>query len=116
MGILCVPGGARKHTRITSRLGALPLWGGFTGAVLVSQWFNVPTLDPGERTRLIGLVLGSTLMFAVGLLDDRFELPPVPQFLAQAVAALIAIGFTVFIERFTNPFTGREFVLQSFAV
>jgi UDP-GlcNAc:undecaprenyl-phosphate GlcNAc-1-phosphate transferase len=113
---VAVPGGRRKHTRITSRLGALPLWGGFTGAVLVSQWFNVPTLDPGERTRLIGLVLGSTLMFAVGLLDDRFELPPVPQFLAQAVAALIAIGFTVFIERFTNPFTGREFVIQSFAV
>ncbi|MCL5999560.1 MAG: undecaprenyl/decaprenyl-phosphate alpha-N-acetylglucosaminyl 1-phosphate transferase [Chloroflexi bacterium] len=116
VSIVAVPGGRRKHTRITSRLGALPLWGAFTGAALVSQWFNVPTLDPGESSRLIGLLLGGTFMFVIGVLDDRFELPSRPQFIAQAVAALIAIGFTIFIERFTNPLDGREVVIQQFLI
>ena len=111
IGIVAVPGGRRRHHTITSRLGALPLWGAFTAAVLISQWFNVPTLDPGERARLIGLLLGGTFIFAIGLLDDRFELPSLPQFIAQAIAALIAIAFTVFIERFTNPFNGGTVVL-----
>jgi UDP-GlcNAc:undecaprenyl-phosphate GlcNAc-1-phosphate transferase len=108
VGIVAVPGGRRKHSRITSRLGALPLWGAFTATALISQAFNVPTLDPNERTRLIGLLLGGAFMFVVGLIDDRFELRSPPQFAAQAVAALIAIAFTVFIERFTDPLSGRE--------
>jgi UDP-GlcNAc:undecaprenyl-phosphate GlcNAc-1-phosphate transferase len=116
IGIVAVPGGRRKHHRITSRLGALPLWGAFTATVLISQLFNVPTLDPGERTRLMGLLLGGTFMFVAGILDDWFELNSTLQFIAQAVAALIAIGFTIFIERFTNPLNGQVVVLQSVSV
>ncbi len=111
VGIVAVPGGRRKHARITSRLGALPLWGAFTAAALLSQLFQVPTLDPNEPRRLAGLLVGGTFIFVIGLLDDRFELGSLPQFAAQAVAALIAIAFTVFIERFTNPLTGMEVVL-----
>jgi UDP-GlcNAc:undecaprenyl-phosphate/decaprenyl-phosphate GlcNAc-1-phosphate transferase len=111
VGIVAVPGGRRRHDRITSRLGALPLWGAFTATVLISQWFNVPSLDPREHTRLIGLLLGGAFIFVIGIVDDRFELPSLPQFIAQAVAATIAIAFTVFIERFTNPFSGGTVVL-----
>ena len=116
IGIVAVPGGRRHHSRVTSRLGALPLWGAFTATALISQLFNVPTLDPGEHTRLIGLLIGGAFMFVVGILDDKFELGPTPQFIAQPVAALIAIGFTIFIERFTNPLTGREVVLEESAL
>ena len=42
--------------------------------------------------------LGMTWLLVVGYLDDRFELRPGPQYLAQIVAALIAILFLVFIE------------------
>ena len=116
VGIVAVPGGRRRHTRVTSRLGALPLWGGFTGAVLISQWFDVPTLDPNEPKRLIGLLLGGAFIFVVGLVDDKIELPSLPQFIAQAIAAVIAIAFTVFIERFTDPFTRDEVVLPGVIV
>jgi UDP-GlcNAc:undecaprenyl-phosphate GlcNAc-1-phosphate transferase len=92
------------------------LWGAFTVAVLLGQLFRVPTLDPGEPPRLIGLLLGSTFIFAAGLLDDRFDLPPRAQFAAQAIAAIIAIAFTIFIERFNNPFTGSELVLPAVLV
>jgi UDP-GlcNAc:undecaprenyl-phosphate GlcNAc-1-phosphate transferase len=111
IGFVAVPGGRRKHQRVTSRLGALPLWGAFTITVLICQLFNVPTLDKGEHTRLIGLLLGGTLIFVLGLLDDKFELGSTPQFIGQAVASLVAIGFTIFIERFTNPLTGVEEIL-----
>jgi UDP-GlcNAc:undecaprenyl-phosphate GlcNAc-1-phosphate transferase len=97
-------------------LGALPLWGAFTATVLISQLFNVPTLDPGEHTRLIGLLVGGTFILAVGILDDKVELGSTPQFIAQAAAALIAIGFTIFIERFTNPLTSKEVILPGIAV
>jgi UDP-GlcNAc:undecaprenyl-phosphate/decaprenyl-phosphate GlcNAc-1-phosphate transferase len=116
LGVVAVPGGRRKHRNITSRLGALPLWGAFTGAALLSQLFRVPTLDPGEQTRFAGLLIGGTLLFAVGLIDDRFELKAGPQFAAQAVASLIAIAATVFIERFTNPLSGREVLLPGAVV
>ena len=116
VGIVAIPGGRRQHTRITSRLGALPLWGAFTAAVLISQLFRVPTLDPGEPPRLIGILLGGAFIFVIGLLDDRLDLPAWVQFIAQAIAAGIAIAFTVFIERFNNPFTGRELVLPAVLV
>jgi UDP-GlcNAc:undecaprenyl-phosphate GlcNAc-1-phosphate transferase len=46
----------------------------------------------------------------VGILDDRFELRPGPQYLAQAVSGLIAIACVVFIERVMNPFTDQLYV------
>lgn len=106
-----VPGGRRKHARITSRLGALPLFGAFTVAVLASRAFGVPTSDPNEGTRILGVLMGGVVIFVLAVLDDRFNLPPGPQFALQIVAALIAIGSQVFIERFTNPLTRNEVVL-----
>jgi UDP-GlcNAc:undecaprenyl-phosphate GlcNAc-1-phosphate transferase len=116
LGIADRPGGRRTHARTTSRLGAVPLFGAFIGAALVSQLFRVPTLDPQEGIRLAGLLLGSLVIFAAGLIDDRFQLPPAPQFLAQAAAAGIAIASLIFIQRFNNPLTGREEVLPELAV
>lgn len=111
VGIADVPGGRRKHARTTSRLGALPLFGGFTIAALAGQWFAVPTDDFNEATRFSGLLLGGAVAFVVGVLDDRFELPSGPQFFGQALAAFIAIGSLIFIERFRNPFSNTEQLL-----
>lgn len=116
IGFVAIPGGRRKHTQVTSRLGALPLWGGFTGAVLASLLFNVPTLDPSEPKRLLGVLAGGAFIFVAGLIDDRFELGSLPQFIAQAAAAIIAIASTVFIERFTNPFSGSEIILPGVVI
>lgn len=110
-GIVDEPGGRRRHAQVTSRLGALPLFGAFTVAALVSQVFGVKTSDSNEQTRLTGMLIGGAVVFVLAVLDDKFNLPPVAQFLGQALASLIAISHLIFIERFTNPFTGRETVL-----
>ncbi len=111
LGIADRPGGRRTHARVTSRLGALPLFGAFTLAVVIGRAFGVPTTDPNEPARIIGVLIGGVVIFVLAMLDDQFDLPPAPQFALQIVAALIAIGSQVFIERFTNPFTRSEVVL-----
>lgn len=108
---MALPGGRRKHQQPTPKLGALPLFGAFAVAVLISQTFGISTTDPNEGRRLLGLLMGGAVVFVVGVLDDKFNLPPMPQFLAQGLSALIAILSLIFIERFTDPLSHREIVL-----
>ena len=110
-GIADEPGGRRKHARVTSRLGALPLFGAFTLTALVSRLFGVPSLDPYEPARFIAFMIGGCIVFALALLDDKFNLPPRWQFVLQIIATFVAIAGLVFIERFTNPFTREEVIL-----
>ncbi len=111
LGIADAPGGRRKHPRITSRLGVLPLFGAFVLSAMVSRLFFVPTRDGNEQTRFAGLMLGGVIAFVVAILDDKFELPSGPQFAGQAIAAFVAIGSLIFIERFRNPFSNSEQLL-----
>jgi len=115
LGVADVPGGRRRHARVTSRLGALPLFGAFTAAAVLSRGFGLPTADPNEGTRFIALLTGGAIAFVVGVLDDKFELRFGPQLVGMALAAGAAIAGLIFIERFRNPLTNLEVVLP-FAV
>jgi UDP-GlcNAc:undecaprenyl-phosphate GlcNAc-1-phosphate transferase len=55
---------------------------------------------------LTGVLLGSILMFLFGLVDDLWQLPPWPQFVAQFGVALLAIAFDIIVERVTLPILG----------
>jgi UDP-GlcNAc:undecaprenyl-phosphate GlcNAc-1-phosphate transferase len=108
-GITAKPGGRRINEgdqRRVSKLGGLALYGGFFAAVAAAQILPVERQDPYEIVRLIGLLLGGTLIFTFGILDDLFEFGAIPQFLGQFAAAAVAIAFQVFIEYVSNPFTG----------
>ncbi len=104
-GIVDRPGPRRWHQGAIPRSGGLALFVAFVAAALLAQWLPVPRQDEKELIRFLGIVLGTAFLFVIGYLDDRFELRPGPQYLAQAVAGLIAILFLVFIERVMNPFT-----------
>lgn len=95
-------------SRRVSRLGGIALYGGFIVAVIAAQALPVPRLDPYEFIRLSGLLIGGTIIFVVGILDDFFELSPMQQFSGQFAAAVIAIVFQIFIEFFNNPLTGQQ--------
>ncbi len=101
------PGGRRKHQGAISRLGGIALYAGFSVAVLATlllpeTWFP-PRLDPNEWLRLTGLLTGTTAAFLFGLSDDRFQFSSRPQYIAQLLLSVIAIGFIIFIERISNP-------------
>lgn len=110
-GITAKYGGRRTtegDLRRVPKLGGLVLYGGFICAVLAAQLLPVPRLDPYETIRLIGLLLGATVIFIFGIIDDIVDLAPLPQFVGQFLAASVAILFQIFIEYFNNPFTGEQ--------
>ena len=72
LGIIDHPRGRRQHPRPVARLGGVALYGSFVVSVLVAQLLPVPRMDPNEVIRMTGLLIGSTFIFIVGLLDDIF--------------------------------------------
>ena len=104
------------HRWPTPRWGGIALASGFFLASGVIYWLHAsgrmpPPQDPDEWLRLRGVLLGSGAALLFGAYDDVRELSPWPQLAAQLVLAFIAIGHTVFLERFTNPLTDQVVVL-----
>lgn len=109
-GLVDKPGPRRWHQGSIPRTGGIALFFAFLAAALLAQWLPVPRQDPNELTRFLGVALGALFVFVFGFVDDRLELHAAPQYLAQALAAFIAIAFMVFIERVMNPFTNTVLV------
>lgn len=108
------PGGRRKHRGVVARTGGAAMYAGFVVAVLLTlalpQRLFPARLDPGEVTRLLGLLTGVTAIFIFGLADDRLELSSKQQYLGQFFASLLAIAFTIWIQKVNNPFTNQQLV------
>jgi UDP-GlcNAc:undecaprenyl-phosphate GlcNAc-1-phosphate transferase len=109
-GIVDKPGPRRWHMGTIPRTGGLAIFVAFVVAALLAQWLPVPRQDPKEIVRFLGIILGTTFLFVAGYIDDRLELRPGPQYLAQALAGLVAILCLVFVERVMNPFTDQIYV------
>ncbi|OQY25884.1 MAG: hypothetical protein B6I34_01220 [Anaerolineaceae bacterium 4572_32.1] len=112
LGWMDSPGGRRRHRGVIPRTGGVAIYVAFIVATLLSwavrSWLPSPEgPDPHETTRLIALLAGSTFIFVFGLYDDRRKFSPLPQYAAQVVAALIAMGGLIFIERVMNPFSNQ---------
>jgi UDP-GlcNAc:undecaprenyl-phosphate GlcNAc-1-phosphate transferase len=107
-GIVSQPGGRRQEDAPMPKLGGSAIFMGFTVAIIVAQFLNVPRFDDNEITRLLGLIIGGTFIYVVGIIDDKYELSYIPLFFAQFFAASTAIVFQIFIEFFNNPFTGQQ--------
>lgn len=107
------PGGRRQHEGYVSRLGGAALFVAFIVGLLLTlllpSHLLPPRKDPKELTRLTGLLLGTGFVFLFGLLDDRFEFPTYPQYIAQFGASLIAIASIIHIKHVNNPFTNQFF-------
>ncbi|MGC8947097.1 MAG: MraY family glycosyltransferase [Anaerolineae bacterium] len=109
-GMTSSPGGRRRHQGTISRTGGMGIFFPFLLALAVGLALQIPTADPKEPRRLLGLILGSLWMFGVGLADDRWDLSPRRQLLAQLIAGIIAIATLIFIERVNNPLTNQVVV------
>lgn len=107
-GVTSVPGGRRQERVAMPKLGGMVIFGGFTVAIILAQFIPIERSDPYEIFRLVGLVLGSAVIFALGLVDDLFGLNWFQIFLGQIFTSAIAIIFQIFIAFFNNPFTGAQ--------
>nr|BAL58014.1 glycosyl transferase family protein [uncultured Chloroflexota bacterium] len=104
------PGGRRQHQGEVPRSGGVALFAGFAGAGLLVFGLSAagfwPPMGAEDRKLLTGVLVGSGVIFALGLWDDRQELSAWPQFGGQFGVALIAIFFDIIIERVTLPIKG----------
>jgi UDP-GlcNAc:undecaprenyl-phosphate GlcNAc-1-phosphate transferase len=109
-GLVDQPDERRHHATPTSRLGGVGLFVGFIGvslSVFLIEYVFQDSAVPTDARLLRGVLLGTVFVFLVGLIDDRYQLSPGPQYVAQFIAALIAIVHTVFIQEVTNPLVGE---------
>lgn len=101
--IVAHPGGRRVHSRPTPLMGGLAMLAGFSTAVLISLAVS-PEISIDAQ--VAGVLLGAAFVGAVGVLDDRFELPGWVQAVSIIAAAIILVAFGVRVLYITNPFRG----------
>lgn len=97
IGAIDTPDNRKVHSKIMPRLGGLAIYIGFVIAVIASLELNMD---------IIGILVGSAIIVTVGVLDDRYALPPKVKLLGQIAAAAALIPFGIQIEWVNNPFGG----------
>ena len=103
-GIVDRPGPRRVNKRVIARLGGPTMFLGFMVAT---------ALEMGRIDSWPGIVLGATLVFTVGLIDDIRSLRHGIKLVVQIAAASVAFYFGVRIEYISNPLGGYLFSFQN---
>ncbi len=107
LGAIDMPGERRRvHSNPTPRMGGLAIYFAFIVSVLVF----VP-LDK----KIIGLILGSSIIVALGIVDDIKQLSAKTKMAGQIVAAIVLVLFGFRIEWLTTP-TGGMMYLSWFSI
>lgn len=88
-------------------MGGIAIYLGFIITILATQTITA---------RLVGLLIGGTLIIFLGLIDDIRSLSPRGKLLGQVAAALILVGFGTQVDFITNPLTGGVTSLGSLAI
>ena len=106
VGALDKPNARKVHTRVIPRMGGLAIYLGFVIAVLATMHIN---------QQLVGLLLGGTLIVALGIVDDMVQLSAKVKLFGQIIAAAVLVLFDIRIEWISNPF-GEMIYLEYFSI
>ena len=106
MGAMDAPDPRKVHKKPIPRLGGIGIYLAFMAAVLL-------TVD--ITNEMLGLLLGGTVIAAVGIIDDFKNLPAKVKLLGQIIAACILVAFDIRIDFISDPF-GDFFYLEYLAV
>jgi UDP-GlcNAc:undecaprenyl-phosphate GlcNAc-1-phosphate transferase len=91
LNLMDLPSKRKVHTDATPRAGGVAIYLAFflsliSSSLYSSLFFDLLVLD----TRIVSIILGASLVFGLGLLDDVKRLGPWIKFTVQGIAALIA--------------------------
>jgi len=107
--VLDYPRSRKVHRQPLPRWGGIGIFFGFFLAVFIVHF--VPSFrgllayKSGELLKqLTGIVFGSSLVFILGLIDDKKSVRAVTKLLTQIIAAYIAMDYGVRISGLTLPF------------
>lgn len=97
IGAVDRPDNRKVHKRIMPRLGGLAIYIAFMIGCIASLEM---TWD------IFGILLGGTMIVALGVADDVYQLPAKVKLLGQIAAACVLVLFDIRIEWVNNPFGG----------
>lgn len=97
IGAVDRPDNRKVHKRIMPRLGGLAIYIAFMIGCVASLEL---TWD------VCGILLGGTLIVALGVADDVYQLPAKVKLLGQIAAACVLVAFDIRIEWVNNPLGG----------
>ena len=113
-GALDKPDARKVHVRPIPRIGGIGIYAAFMVSILVQLVFV--ELTPEFMMSLIGLMVGGTIIVAIGIIDDYCDLPAKVKLLGQILAAVVlVVGFDVRIDFITDPL-GDFIYLELFAI
>ena len=106
IGAVDKPNARKVHTGVMPRMGGLAIYISFFAVLFLSQGFT---------RQLIGLFLGGTVLVAVGIIDDKKDIPAKVKLCGQILAACIVVAFGVRVDFMTDIFFGGMFQLSIFS-
>jgi UDP-GlcNAc:undecaprenyl-phosphate GlcNAc-1-phosphate transferase len=84
VGLVAIPNARKTHMVPTPLLGGAAMWAAFVISLLI---FGQET----QYQELAAIIIGGTVMAAVGLIDDRVGLGPLPKLIGELLAATILV-------------------------
>ncbi len=95
LGYVSKPKADRWNARPTPLMGGIALYCGVTAAVLCFA-------ELGQET--VGVLIGGTLVFLLGIIDDILQIKPSTKFLGEVLAACVVIYAGLKFDLIPNPF------------
>jgi len=102
-GVVDQPGGRKVHQSPTPLLGGGGLFITFM-VVLIAPFFLWRGLFFQGREYLVGIIVGSSLIFLLGIYDDLKGASPLLKIGVQLIAGLVLINFGLAVTVLSNPF------------
>lgn len=108
--VLDYPRARKVHHQPLPRWGGIGLYAGFFIALgllllLFPSFKHMLAYKTGTLFKeLAGIALGSTVVFVLGLMDDKKPVQPIVKLLIQIIAAYVALDYGVRISGVTLPF------------
>ena len=111
--IIVQPDDRRVHERPTPTAGGAAMYLGLLASIVVAS--QIPGLSPLFRgsSDPIGLVLGASVIFTVGMVDDLREMSPPAKLSGQIVAGTVLYLFGISMLFFRIPFANNTLVLSA---
>ena len=98
-GVLDTPAARKVHAVATPLLGGAAVYAAFAAAVLFNFNFSV---------QLKGVALGATIIVAVGVLDDLFDVAARWKLAGQIVAVVVAMAYGVVLDTVPTAWPGSS--------
>jgi UDP-GlcNAc:undecaprenyl-phosphate GlcNAc-1-phosphate transferase len=97
--LVSAPRADRWHTETTPHLGGIGIFAGFAAGSLAALALGAVH---GRHEEFLGVVAGCAILFAFGLVDDAYHLPPIAKLAGQVGAAAVVLSTGLKVQIVTN--------------